>query len=289
MIHVPTREEGTDPVRIFTARLSDEILRYSGGRREMFDQKVSEIRVPRGAVRIGNELFLATRLKETGASVLERLGFTGAVAERFPEEMLRFEGLEEEEGGAGAGANTNEEKLPPSWVAAHFEIPTVSPSLENGRMLAFAGVTEKPIAYWTERIQARRTKLGLPGPAERPFQWSTQDFYVIASLLKSNILFVRGGRIDRWIAPPSADKKTTEPVFMIFWGPQELLVKQTARGIRFPLSELPLDIRNMLDAASPIPEAEARGYIEGAAAAATAATAAATAGATMEEAVAAAE
>jgi hypothetical protein len=303
MIHVPTREEGTDPVRIFTARLSDEILRYSGGRREMFDQKVSEIRVPRGAVRIGNELFLATRLKETGASVLERLGFTGAVAERFPEEMLRFEGLEDE-GGAGAGAgagNINEEKLPPSWVAAHFEIPTVSPGLENGRMLAFVGVTEMTIEGWTARIQARRAKLGLPGPAERPFQWSTQDFYAIASLLKSNILFVRGGKIDRWIAPPSADKKTTEPVFMIFWGPQELLVKQTARGIRFPLSELPLDIRNMLDAASPIPEAEARGYIEGAAAATATAAATAAAGtagaaaataapeATMEEAVAAAE
>lgn len=288
MIHVPTREEGTDPVRIFTARLSDEILRYSGGRRELFDQKVSEIRVPRGAVRIGNELFLATRLKETGASVLERLGFTGAVAERFPEEMLRFEGLEEEVGAgaaAAAAAATNEEKLPPSWVAAQFEIPMVHPGLENGRMLAFVGVTELTIEAWTTKIQARRAKLGLPGPAERPFQWSTQDFYVIASLLRSNILFVRGGKIDRWIAPPSADKKSTEPVFIIFWGPQELLVKRTARGIRFPVSELPLEIRNLLDAASPIPEDEARGYIEGATAAATAAAA----GATMEAAVAAAE
>lgn len=276
MIHAPTREEGTDPVRIFTARLSDDILRYSAGRREMFDQKVSEIRVPRGAVRIGNELFLATRLKETGASVLERLGFTGAVAERFPEEMLRFEGLEEEEGGAGAA---NDEKLPPSWVAAHFDIPTVHPGLDNGRLLAFAGVTAKTIEEWTAKIQARRTKLGLPGPVDRPFQWSIQDFYAIASLFKTNILFVRGGKIDRWIAPPSADKKHSEPVFMIFWGPQELLVFHTVRGYRFPLSSLPLEMRNLLDAASPIPEEEARGYIEGTAAAA------AGAGATMEETV----
>jgi hypothetical protein len=280
MIHAPTREEGTDPVRIFTARLSDEILRYSAGRRAMFDQKVSEIRVPRGAVRIGNELFLATRLKESGASVLERLGFTGAVAERFPEEMLRFEGMEDEGGVA-------DEQLPSSWVAARLEIPTVHPSLDNGRVLAFVGATGKSIEEWTERIQARRTKLGLPGPADRPFQWSVQDFYVIASLLKTNILFVRGGRIERWILPPTGGMKMAEPMFMIFWGAQELLVSHAVRGIRYPLAVLPLELRNMMDAASPIPEEEARGYIEGGATAGATGTAAPEA--TMEEPVVAAE
>jgi hypothetical protein len=93
LIHVPSKEDAVDPVRVFTARLSDELLRYPSSRREVLNQKVQAIRTPRGAVRIGDELFLATRANE---SILDRLGFFDNAAVSFPEEMLKFEGMEEE-------------------------------------------------------------------------------------------------------------------------------------------------------------------------------------------------
>jgi len=101
LIHVPvahSESAGVDPVRIFTARLSDELLRYSLPKQEILHESgrsVHTIRIPRGAVRIGNELFMAAKLKESSTAILERLGFTGKAPVAFPEEMLRFKGAED--------------------------------------------------------------------------------------------------------------------------------------------------------------------------------------------------
>jgi hypothetical protein len=247
LIHAPTREEGVDPVRIFAARLSDEILRYSTKQRELFEQHVPEIRVPRGIVRTGNELYMAIRPKESALTVMDRLGFTGLVPTAFPEEMLRFDGLEEETAVAptlAAGA------LPSSWTAQGFAIPTVAADLEDGRRLAFAGVTNRNIAEWEKAIQSRREKMGLPGDAGRPFQWSTQDFYVIANLLASNVVFIQ---------PTAAIiSRMKELPYIVFWGTEEVLVYKD-RNYRFLARDLPLDLMSALDGASPMSEEEARG------------------------------
>jgi hypothetical protein len=264
LIHAPSRESGTDPVRIFTAKLSDELLRYSAERHEILDQKVQAIRTPRGAVRVGDELFMATKPKESGAAILERLGFMGHAAVAFPEEMMRFEGLEEEEERPMVSA-LDSTTLPTSWSTKGFRVPTPPPEIDDANRLAFAEGTGRPMEKWEEYVKDRRTKLGLP---DVPFQWSQQDFYVIASLTLSNILFVSqepSGQIklDTWIQPPSTTSTTVDKnIYMIFWGPRELLVTKGGKLYRFYQKDLPEDLLTAMDGASPVPEEEARGSAE---------------------------
>jgi hypothetical protein len=284
MIHAPARTAGTDPVRIFTARLSDEVLRYAGKRRELMEDSVQSIRTPRGSVRVGDELYLAVKPKESTASVLERLGFTGQIAISFPEEMLRFEGMEEEAGGEEpAAAAEAAAVLPASWIEKGLQLPTPPEGLDDARRLAFAAGTNRSLEKWEDALHDRRKKLGVEGPVDRPFQWSTQDFYVIAALTLSNVLFVRqaaSGKlvIDRWIQPPAGGAaaaggpRLSQQMFMILWGPRELLLSR-GKTYRFETKDLPADLLTALDGASPLAEEEARGYVEGGAAAVVAAAA----------------
>jgi hypothetical protein len=276
LIHAPYRTEGTDPVRIFTARLSDELLRYSADRRELLDDGVPMIRTPRGVIRQENELYIATKPKETAAGLLERLGFISQLVASFPEEMLRFAGLEEattvgaEDGEEYEGAAQPvrlSEALPPAWTAAGFQVPMPALDLPDARFLAWAAGTNRSIADWTRYIGIRRKALKLPDTTPpRPFQWSVQDFYVLAALTMANMLFVRQGAdgrliLDRWIAPPSI--KTDKPIYMVLWGPRQLLVtKGTTTMIGVYASELPEDLRTLLEVSQPIPEATARGMVE---------------------------
>ena len=265
LIHTPSRDAATDPIRIFTARISDELLRYSASMREILEDSVQAIRTPRGAVRVGDELFLATKPKESANAIMERLGFTGQAAITFPEEMMRFEGAEEEgPGPAGPEAGPEEDtsapvELPASWKEKGLQVANPPPELEDAKRLAFAEGTGRPLATWEEYLKNRRTKLGIAEP-DRPLQWSIQDFYVIASLTSSNVLFVNPGpKIKYWIQPPgAAGAKPEQSMYMIFWGTRELLVTR-AKVYRFLTKDLPVDLLAAMDGASPIPEEEAKG------------------------------
>jgi hypothetical protein len=256
LIHAPVREAGTDPARIFTARLSDEILRYATKRRELFDATVPEIRTPRGIVRMGSELVMATGPKESAAAVLDRLGFTGDVAMSFPEEMLRFDGIEEAEAEVAVVAETD---LPTDWITAGFSIPPrLALPPEEARMATFFLVTNRARADFEAILTNLRKKLALPGNPDRPFQWSPQDFYVVAMILQANVVFVRGGRVVQWVTPSRPSKK-----YAIFWGPSDQLVSRGTKYV-FTDAELPASMRDLLDAAAPMTVEEARGFVEAA-------------------------
>ncbi len=256
---------------IWTARLADELLRYSAGRRDIFDGAVQAIRTPRGAVRVGNELFMATNPKEPAHVIMERLGFTGQTAVAFPEEMLRFEGAEEEPeypvivtaDGEVAVASVG---LPASWVEKGLTIPSPPEGLDDVKRLVYAEGTGIPLEKWEERLKDRRKKLSLVGDADRGFQWSTQDFFVIASITLSNVLFMHQEptgalKIDKWIQPPNtAGALKQQQMYMILWGPRELLVTR-GKVYRFLTKDLPADLLTALDGASPIPEEEAKGVV----------------------------
>jgi hypothetical protein len=271
LIHAPTRREGTDVARIFTARLSDELLRYSAQKREIWEARVPIIRAPRGAVRVGDELFLSTKPKESAASILVRLGFTGQIATSFPEEMLQFAGLEEEEDVAPEEAAAGPVSgLPSAWTDAGFQIPEPMADDEGAKRLAFAEGTGRPIGVWEENIKKRRTALKLPGDPARPFQWSVQDFYVLAVMNLSDILFVtkRGSaplEIRRWIEPSSVTAATgpklDQKMFMMMWGPQQLLVTKGAKKYRFYSKELPLEVLEAMDRTHPMSDAQAKGSV----------------------------
>lgn len=274
LIHTPVRDAATDPVRIFTSRLSDEIMRYSWHRKELFEDDVLTIRTPRGPVRVGNELYVPVQPKTTAASILTRLGFTGTVAQQFPEELLQFEGLEEEANiplaslaEPEAAAAASGPPLPASWVEKSLQIPTPPPGIEDVGRLAFAAGTGRDIEEWEKFIKARRAKLGLPGEHSRPFQWSVQDFYVIAIMTMSNVLFVgptadgSSVTVRRWIQPSGI--KPPEPVYMLLWGTDQLLVTRGPGTYRFRAKELPADLLAAIDAASPMAEEEARGTLTG--------------------------
>lgn len=268
LIHAPYREAGTDPVRIFTARLSDELLRYSARRREIMDGDVPTIRTPRGVVRIGDELFMATKAKEPAADILARLGFTGEAPMSFPEEMLRFEGAEEEEPEPSvetAATTAAADALPPSWTALGLQVATPPPGLADAQTLAFVDAMQKGDAdYWQKVFQKWRIDLGLPGDPTRPIQWSNQDLFVTASFRTADVVYAEqvpgtaGVRITRWI---STNKKADNPWFMIFWGPQHLLVHK-GKQPQFQQKDLPQDFILALRDATPIPEEQARGFVE---------------------------
>lgn len=272
MIHAPFRKEGTDPVRILTARLSDELLRYPIQRREVLDASVSAIRTPRGVVRVGDELYMATLPKEGPTAILSRLGFTGQTAMAFPEEMLRFEGLEEEEEALVVAHEeavaSGGQPLPLSWIEKGLTIADPAPALtfDEARRLAFAAATGRDIEEWETFIRKRRAEWKLPGDPARPLQFSVQDLYVLARLGTTNVILAHAGAdgrivIDRWISPTQAGAaKATQPVFTIFWGARQLIV--TGKGWRFYARDLPADFQAAIDAASPMPEEEARGYVD---------------------------
>ncbi len=257
MIHAPTRDAGTDPVRIFTARLSDEVLRYATLRHELLQNKVSTIRTPRGVVRVGDELYMATRPKESATGIMDRLGFSQRATLTFPEEMLRFEGAEEE---VAFEEVAEEPGLPTTWTELGLEIPSLPPDVD-GRVLALAG-TGQSFPDWERIVQRKRRELKLPGDPGRPFQWSNQDFFVMASATYCNIVFVQGGpaglQVTRWIAPPAGGVMVKNPIYIIFWGPRELLVT-SGKNYRFQAKNLPGDFLTALDNAHPLDEAEAKG------------------------------
>jgi len=267
LIHAPVREAGTDPIRIFTARLADELLRYSAGRRDIFDRTVQAIRTPRGAVRVGNELFMATNPKEPAHVILERLGFTGHTAVAFPEELLRFDGAEEEPNFVADGeVSVVPIGLPASWIEKGLTVASPPEGLDDVKRLAFAEGTGRSIEKWEESLRDRRKRFNLPGDIDRGFQWSTQDFFVIASITLSNILFVHQEptgaiKIDQWIQPPNiAGAAKQDQMYMIFWGARELLVTR-GKVYRSLTKNLPADLLTALDGASPIPEEEAKGVV----------------------------
>jgi hypothetical protein len=274
LIHAPVRDQATtDPVRIFAARLSDEIMRYSSRRHELFEDDVLTIRTPRGPVRVGNELYIPVQPKTSAASILARLGFAGTTAQQFPEELLQFEGLEEEPNmplpALAAGMPAEEAAtgpaLPASWTEKGLQIPTPAPGIEDVERLAFAAGTGRDIEEWEKYIKLRRAKLNLPGEHSRPFQWSVQDFYVIAIMTMSNVLFVRptadgtAVTVTRWIKP--AGITSASPIYMILWGPQQLLVTRGAGTYRFNAKDLPVDLMAAIDAASPMTDEEAKGML----------------------------
>jgi hypothetical protein len=272
LIHAPYRQEGASPVRIMVARLSDELLRYAGARRELLEATVPTIRTPRGVVRVGDEIYMAIQPRETADGVLERLGFTGQIAMTFPEEMLRFEGADAEDAGAAPalapaeveGIAVPASPLPPAWAALGWVVPAPAAEIEDVRRISFAGGTGLTLAKIEEYLGAWRKRLGL-SPA--PFNWSVQDFYVLSAMLLSDILFVHQGAdgrlvLDRWIAIPRV-RGTDTKQFMILWGPQQLLVSK-GKQFRFANRDLPADLQALLDGKSPMTDEAARGAVEGA-------------------------
>jgi hypothetical protein len=203
-------------------------------------------------VRIGDELYLATRSRETAADVLRRLGFADTAAITFPEEVLSLAGAEEAQ-----EAVMDPMALPTNWT---FDLP--SAALEDDpRGLSFAAATGKPIPAWAKLVEDRRRRLGLP--VDVPFNWSLQDLYVIASLTKANLLFVERAEsavtVTQWVSPPATDAKPAQPVFMIFWGPAQVVLTR-GKSYIFLERDLPIDLRNAIDAGAALTEEEARGY-----------------------------
>ncbi len=273
LIHAPYRQEGASPVRIMVARLSDELLRYAGARRELLEATVPTIRTPRGVVRVGDEIYMAIQPRETADGVLERLGFTGQIAMTFPEEMLRFEGADAEDAGAAPalvaeveGIAVPASPMPPAWTALGWVVPAPAPEIEDVRRISFAAGTGLSLAKIEEYLGAWRKRLGLP---PTPFNWSVQDFYVLSAMLLSDILFVRqsaDGRLvlDRWITIPKARGVAADnKQFMILWGPQQLLVSK-GKQFRFANRDLPADLQALLDGKAPMTDEAARGAVEGA-------------------------
>ena len=244
LIHVGLREgqetgqeTGSQTVMVMTARLSDELIRYSRQSREILDDSVPTIRTPRGSVRAGNELYLTTKPKELPEDIMGRLGLTlqGQGPQiAFPEELLRFEGAEDE-----VMDLVDETMLGPDWSYKGFTLPTVLEGLEDPRGLVFAGVTNKSLEDWTALLIQKGLAL----------DWSPAMYQAIADIMQSNLLFVRApARIETWYQPVQKIKGLT--LYSIFWGPQQLLLSK-GKNYRFSIGELPGSLLTSLDSVSP--------------------------------------
>jgi hypothetical protein len=242
LIHVPYRE--IDPVRIFTARLTDEILRYTAKRRELLLKKVPIIRNPKGVVRIRDELYVETRPKETAEDILMRLGFMNVAPLAFPEELMKMTGLEEE-------PNIDESVLPSRWLDKRLTIPVISLDIEDARQLALASAARKPFPEIVADIDAKRQELGFPS---QPFQWSDVDMHIFGQMLESNIVFVRqapDGKVflEKWFE--YAIPKTIK-TYVVFWGPRQIVVMRDKKII-LKHDELPVDLRSIMEESAPDP------------------------------------
>jgi hypothetical protein len=119
---------------------------------------------------------------------------------------------------------------------------------------------------WEDVIKERRKTMGLPGDPDRPLQWSDQDYYVIATMLNSNLLWVRlqpngSVTISKWIAPSGPMvAKMKQPIYMIFWGADQMVVT-SGKAYRFEAKSLPGDLLTAMDSATPMSEEEIRGEV----------------------------
>jgi len=237
LIHVPSGK--TDPAVVFTARLSDELLRFARLRREVLEGGVPTIRTPKGAARVGNELYVATKPKEATEDIMGRLGFEQVIA-AFPEELLRFEGMDDD-----VVELVDETVLPPDWGFKGFAVPRVADEMEDPRGLMFAGVTGRSLEDWASALNKKRGSV-------KPFNWSSSDIQLLATILLSNLLFVRApNKIEAWYAPElKGIAAKMSPSFSIFWGGKQLLLSK-GKIFKFKLAELPTSLREALDGASP--------------------------------------
>lgn len=251
LIHAPATS-AVDPVRIFTARLSDELLRNITARKELFTGSVPELRPPRGIVRIGNELIMATKQRDTATTIMDRLGFTGVTELSFPEEMMRFEGPSKEEEAAeaivslsrGIGARLvdySDDSIPFSWSALGFVLPKPIDLLPNPHLAAFFSATGRGITEWSAVVQS----FAIRGDTTTPFNWSMRDFYLIAQRLRLNILFIEDGQIRVWLRPNSPPFGT-----VLFWGPKQFILTNGKKWF-FPDKELPVELLQLMDATTP--------------------------------------
>jgi len=236
LIHVPYRE--VDPVRIFTARLTDEILRYTAKRKELLHKKVPVIRNPKGVVRVRDELYIETRAKETAEDILTRLGFMNTAPAAFPEELVKMTGLEEE-------PNVDESVLPANWLEKRLKIASVPESAGEARRIALAAATQRPFPEIEAAILAKTQEMGYPA---QPFQWSDMDMNVLGLLYGASIVFVRQGVdgkvfVEKWYAQPN---KT----YLLFWGPRQIVVTREKQYI-LQHAELPNDLRFILEETAP--------------------------------------
>jgi hypothetical protein len=263
-IHVPYRKKeegsGTDPIRIFTARLSDELLRYTEKRNDILEDRIPKIRSPKGIVRVGNELFISSRPKEFTTNIIERLGFTGDIPVSFPEEILRFTGMDDV-------SVADETKLPEYFGNIGFQLAQPREDIDQAHGLVFASITNRTLEEWEDQIKKKRADMNLPGLHDRPLQWSLQDYYIIATLAKSNLLFLRLSsegalQIKTWIRPEATSVKILrEPLYMLFWGPQKLLLSQGV-NYRFMSKGLPHEVITAMDRTSPEEESDLIGHVE---------------------------
>jgi hypothetical protein len=107
-----------------------------------------------------------------------------------------------------------------------------------------------------EILQKWRANHGIADAKDRPFQWSIQDFWVLARLRGADFVFAherKDGRIviDRWISA------TTKPVpikrYTILWGPRHLTVFK-GKISQFSARDLPPEFLTALDTVSPLAE-----------------------------------
>lgn len=222
LIHAPKiAASPADPISIFTARLSDELLRYANLRNQLLTNAVPEIRQLSGIapVRIENELYMKTRTKESGSSILSRLGIVGGMDMTYPEEMLRMDEAEDAAnelnvryataGGVPVIKDYIDNALPEEWMRFGFVLPTPSPELENPRNMALTAVS----GFTPQQIGTSLISTGVP------FTWKPDELEKLATRTKSNIVFIANGRIQSMIRPATITNQ-----FIIFWGPQQLLI-----------------------------------------------------------------
>jgi hypothetical protein len=261
LIHAPKTAD-RDPVIIFTARMSDEILRFAPLRDEILNNDVETIRTPRGIVRVGSELYMATHPADSAATILSRMGLREKTVLTFPEELLSLASLQIEEDIMTTRVVESAAPLPPAWTAMGMKVIRPEEGDEMPQLTAFQLGTKRMMADWMKLISAKRSALSLPGDPNRSFAWSNQDMFVIAALQDAHQMFLMPTptgpvSVVRHIAPPNVGTQR----YMFYWGPSTLLITGP-RGETFRPDEMPEELRALIDASSPLPDEEVRGVVD---------------------------
>lgn len=253
-IHVYPIPHVVDPIRVLSARLVDELLRFHSKASEILDNYINPIRPFKGRYEGSDYIILAQdptvymeEMRERSDRGLQKTEYTQA--DVYPEDAGPDKTVEQQQ-----PVRVNYYALPKEYEEMGFVIQEYSAEINHPELLQIARVFKKSIPTLVKIIQTQKEKLGLG--INNEVTWSVEDWYALLtspsySLFSVVILgYDSNGSvvIEDHIKPKRSGPKSN---YLLIWGPKQMPISKGEINI-VSLKDLPPDLILKLQAHKPI-------------------------------------
>ena len=233
LLHVPAKSPIPDTdsaVRVLVLRLIEELIRFGGKRKEIFNQRVSQLALLENPIRMDDQYILPERSAKWAELLRLEWSLENPERPKFLEEMSRAP-TAEETAAASATAPTNPSELPESLIAF---LGTDDPAIGNLQLYpSQTGNLEPFLSYLGTTADA----IGLPPNATEFTEDSLTKFTRITKYPTVQIDLRSDTHIERQL---TRDNKSGYAVFVIQDGrPPSLLVRNVEEPKVLEMAELP--------------------------------------------------